>query len=88
MQLSQAPQLPPCAALCGAARRTRRTGRAQPRASLGAAPPDWSSASVLKEWASVCSSIAAGQTTILLRKGGIAEKGSRPRCAYRRSLAG
>jgi len=70
-----APQLPP--ALSGAAHRPRRRALA-PRASQGSPPPsplpDWRCTDVLKEWASVCASIAAGQTTVLLRKGGIAEK--------------
>ena len=29
----------------------------------------------LKEWASVCEALGAGEATLLLRKGGIAEKG-------------
>ena len=77
------PQPPPLAAPPAAARRRRRAACA-PRAAFegsvergaaSVAAPDWRCSAALKEWASVCSSLAAGQTTVLLRKGGIAEKG-------------
>ncbi len=60
-----------------AAPRLRRSRTRRPCAALQQAPnaAAFTCDTALKEWASVCSSLSAGETSILLRKGGIHEKG-------------
>lgn len=54
------------------------------RSASALSQPAWTSELALKEWVSVCSALGGGEATLLLRKGGIRERGFRleaTRCA-------
>ena len=72
---STAPPPPAAAQRRSRGRYSARCPRCHAAAGEASATAEVWSSHALKEWASVCSSLAAGESTLLLRKGGIAEKG-------------